>query len=150
MKFVLIAFLASAQAVQLNGPITSDSGVYDSVAAGWEGQQIPGRKFERPDTGLDDDTVLKKKARHHSYAQNSHAFRSKARDAYDYDPETTSPYDDMEQHMKWDFGVPRGAPGSKSPFGEHHGSWVDMSWRNQANYGVAYDESVNKYPGEKL
>ena len=56
----------------------------------------------------------------------------------------------MEQHMKWDFGVPRGAPGSKSPFGEHHGSWVDMSWRNQANYGVAYDESVNKYPGEKL
>ena len=52
--------------------------------------------------------------------------------------------------MKWDFGVPRGAPGSKSPFGEHHGSWVDMSWRNQANYGVAYDESVNAYPNEKL
>ena len=74
----------------------------------------------------------------------------RTRDAYDYDPETSSPYDDMEQHMKWDFGVPRGAPGSKSPFGEHHGSWVDMSWRNQANYGVAYDESVNKYPGEKL
>jgi len=72
------------------------------------------------------------------------------RDAYDADPESTSPYDDMEQHMKWDFGVPHGAPGSKSPFGEHHGSWVDMSWRNQANYGVAYDESVNKYPGEKL
>ena len=83
-----------------------------------------------------------------SYAQHAHNLRS--RDAYDYDPETTSPYDDMEQHMKWDFGVPRGAPGSKSPFGEHHGSWVDMSWRNQANYGVAYDESVNKYPGEKL
>merc|ERR1719263_263432 len=67
--------------------------------------------------------------RHHHYpvmhAQQRHNVRS--RDAYDYDPETTSPYDDMEQHMKWDFGVPRGAPGSKSPFGEHHGSWVDMS-----------------------
>ena len=87
-------------------------------------------------------------ARPVSYAQ--HAHNVKSRDAYDYDPETTSPYDDMEQHMKWDFGVPRGAPGSKSPFGEHHGSWVDMSWRNQANYGVAYDESVNKYPNEKL
>ena len=74
----------------------------------------------------------------------------RTRDAYDYDPETSSPYDDMEQHMKWDFGVPKGAPGSKSPFGDHHGSWVDMSWRNQANYGTAYDESVNKYPNEKL
>ena len=83
-----------------------------------------------------------------SAAQHGHNVRT--RDAYDYDPETTSPYDDMEQHMKWDFGVPRGAPGSKSPFGEHHGSWVDMSWRNQANYGVPYDESVNKYPNEKL
>ena len=81
-----------------------------------------------------------------SLVQKTHG----SKDAYDYDPESTSPYDDMEQHMKWDFGVPRGAPGSKSPFGEHHGSWVDMSWRNQANYGVAYDESVNKYPGEKL
>ena len=87
----------------------------------------------------------------HRHLHNAVArYNVRSRDAYDYDPETTSPYDDMEQHMKWDFGVPRGAPGSKSPFGEHHGSWVDMSWRNQANYGVAYDESVNKYPGEKL
>ena len=31
MKFALIAFLASAQAVQLNG-------IYDTVEAGWEGQ----------------------------------------------------------------------------------------------------------------
>tara|TARA_B110000238_G_C15744907_1_gene276676 strand:+ start:48 stop:386 length:339 start_codon:yes stop_codon:yes gene_type:complete len=87
-------------------------------------------------------------ARPMSVVQHGHNVRT--RDAYDYDPETSSPYDDMEQHMKWDFGVPRGAPGSKSPFGDHHGSWVDMSWRNQANYGVAYDESVNNYPGEKL
>ena len=82
--------------------------------------------------------------------QSAMQMRHVKRDAYDADPESTGPYDDMEQHMKWDFGVPRGAPGSKSPFGEHHGSWVDMSWRNQANYGEAYDESVNKYPNEKL
>jgi len=36
-------------------------GLYDTVSAGWSGQQVPGRKFERPDTGLDDETVLKKK-----------------------------------------------------------------------------------------
>ena len=93
-------------------------------------------------------TALNLEHRHHHQNQARHAYRS--RDAYDHDPDSASPYDDMEQHMKWDFGVPRGAPGSKSPFGEHHGSWVDMSWRNQANYGVAYDESVNAYPNEKL
>ena len=53
----LVALIASAQAVQLNDP-----GLYDTVPAGWKGQQVPGREFERPDTGLDDDTVLKKKA----------------------------------------------------------------------------------------
>ena len=56
MKYLaLVAFIASAQAVSLNG-------IYDTVPADWKGQQIPGREFERPDTGLDDDTVLKKKA----------------------------------------------------------------------------------------
>ena len=51
----LVALVASTQAVQLTD-------LYDTVPAGWKGQQIPGREFERPDTGLDDDTVLKKKA----------------------------------------------------------------------------------------
>ena len=53
----IVALIASTQAVQL-----SELGLYDTVPAGWKGQQIPGREFERPDTGLDDDTVLKKKA----------------------------------------------------------------------------------------
>merc|ERR1712046_53895 len=51
----IVALIASAQALSLNG-------IYDTVPAGWSGQQVPGREFERPDTGLDDDTVLKKKA----------------------------------------------------------------------------------------
>ena len=63
-SFSLVALLvASVEAHRLTAqPITADSGLYDSVASGWSGQQLPGRAFERPDTGLDDDTVLKKKA----------------------------------------------------------------------------------------
>jgi len=41
--------------------INDDKGLYYTVPSGWSGKQIPGREFERPDTGLDDDTVLKKK-----------------------------------------------------------------------------------------
>ena len=65
MKYFAIAmlFAASTEAKRLNAqPITADSGLYDSVSSGWSGQQVPGRAFERPDTGLDDDTVLRKKA----------------------------------------------------------------------------------------
>ena len=35
------------------------------------------------------------------------------RDAYDGDPNTVSPYDDMEQHKKFDWGV----EGLKSAYG---------------------------------
>ena len=42
--------------------IHGDQGLY-YTDHGFEGQQLPGRAFERPDTGLDDETVLKKK--HH-------------------------------------------------------------------------------------
>ena len=52
-------------------------------------------------------------------------------DAYDNDPHTASPYDDMEIHKKWDFGVESGKPGSKGPWGNYHGTWVDMSHNNQ-------------------
>ena len=38
------------------------------------------------------------------------------RDAYDGDHDTVSPYDDMEQRAKFDWGVPAGEPGSKSPW----------------------------------
>lgn len=41
--------------------IHGDQPLYFTAPGGWSGQQIPGREFERPDTGLDDDTVLKKK-----------------------------------------------------------------------------------------
>ena len=48
------------------------------------------------------------------------------RDAYDGDPTTVSPYDDMYQHKKFDWGVAEGEPGSKGPWGQYHGTWVDM------------------------
>jgi len=44
--------------------INGDKGLYYTVPGSWEGQQVPGREFERPDTGLDDDAVLKKKPQH--------------------------------------------------------------------------------------
>merc|ERR1711934_1065618 len=47
--------------VPTSASINDDKGTYYTVPAGWSGQQVPGRGFERPDTGLDDETVLKKK-----------------------------------------------------------------------------------------
>tara|TARA_B110000259_G_C13725832_1_gene286402 strand:- start:13 stop:492 length:480 start_codon:yes stop_codon:yes gene_type:complete len=112
-------------------------------------------KWENPlswsDVGADDDTVLTQleTAKHHhkkhhnkhhqikrsayaheptQYAQKKKAidqYKGK-KDAYDQDPTTTSPYDDMYQHKKFDWGVAEGAPGSKGPWGEYHGTWVDM------------------------
>ena len=51
----IVALITSAQAVSLNG-------IYDTVPAGFENQQPKGQVFERPDTGLDDDTILAKRA----------------------------------------------------------------------------------------
>ena len=48
------------------------------------------------------------------------------KDGYDLDPTTVSPYDDMYQHKKFDWGVKEGEPGSKGPWGQYHGTWVDM------------------------
>ena len=42
--------------------INGDRPLYYTVPGSWSGKQIPGREFERPDTGLDDDTVLKKRS----------------------------------------------------------------------------------------
>ena len=56
--------LMSAKAIKYvpeKASIHGDQGTYYTVPAGWSGQQVPGRQFERPDTGLDDETVLKKK-----------------------------------------------------------------------------------------
>ena len=47
--------------------INDDKGLYYTVEGGWSGKQIPGREFERPDTGLDDETVLKKKQHLNQY-----------------------------------------------------------------------------------
>ena len=38
--------------------IRGDQPLYYTVPGSWSGQQIPGRGFERPDTGLDDEAVL--------------------------------------------------------------------------------------------
>ena len=46
------------------------------------------------------------------------------RDAYDGDPTTASPYDDMYQHKFADWGVPEGESGSKGPWGHYHGTWT--------------------------
>ena len=63
-----------------------------------------------------------------NYAQKRKAadVYRKQKDAYDLDPTTTSPYDDMYQHKKFDWGVKEGEPGSKGPWGQYHGTWVDM------------------------
>ena len=52
--------------------------------------------------------------------------RHNKRDAYDLDPTTVSPYDDMYQHKKFDWGVAEGEPGSKGAWAKYHGTWVDM------------------------
>ena len=38
--------------------VHGDQPLYYTVPGSWSGQQVPGRKFERPDTGLDDENVL--------------------------------------------------------------------------------------------
>lgn len=54
--------------------INGDKGTYYTVPGGWGGQQIPGREFERPDTGLDDETVLKKKQQKQQKKRNADDF----------------------------------------------------------------------------
>ena len=39
----------------------------------------------------------------------------KAGDAYDYDPNTVSPYDGEKQYRTFDWGVPEGNPGAYKP-----------------------------------
>ena len=63
------------------------------------------------------------------YRMRQRSAHGQGTDQYDNDPHTASPYDDMEIHKKWDFGVAKGAPGSKNPFGENR-PWVDMSHTN--------------------
>ena len=65
----------------------------------------------------------------HTEAHDIYRMRQKnSRDAYDHDPNSASPYDDMEQHHKWDFGVPKGSPGHKDPWAKYAGTWVDMGY----------------------
>ena len=50
--------------------INGDQPLYYTVPGSWSGKQIPGREFERPDTGLDDEAVLKKSKHHHKHHKN--------------------------------------------------------------------------------
>ena len=50
---------------------------------------------------------------HHKHHKQADAYRMEKsklsrRDAYDQDPTTASPYDDMYQHKKFDWGVEEG------------------------------------------
>ena len=100
------------------------------------------------DVGADDDTVIAQldsqinmghrhhKKHHHAprygmaqrrHAQDAYKYAGKNtgnRDAYDLDPTTTSPYDDMYQHKFADWGVAEGQSGSKGPWGHYHGTWT--------------------------
>ena len=59
---------------------------------------------------------------HHVQRGRPHnVIQTRSRDAYDHDENTASPYDDMEQHVTFDFGV---APGL-------HGYWNPDQWEEQ-------------------
>lgn len=47
-------------------------------------------------------------AKHHNLSQKVNQMKVKSRDEYDGDTNTVSPYDAMEKHEKWDFGVAKG------------------------------------------
>lgn len=51
--------------------INGDQPLYFTAPGGWSGQQIPGREFERPDTGLDDDTVLSQRRKRSRYVPDN-------------------------------------------------------------------------------
>ena len=152
MKFIniaMVALLAEVQSVKYaesEGPTKVDLGEADETVLKRERVEDPEEAYENPlswhDDGADDDTVITQLRSHihmghrHHHKHHSHAkaaayrkrndrFRvSKARDAYDGDPTTTSPYDDMYQHKYADWGVPQGQPGSKGAWGTYHGTWT--------------------------
>ena len=102
------------------------------------------------DEGDDDDSVItqldsqinmaaehhaKHHGRHHnkhqhhsrhpqrSFAQHHKNNQMKMRDEYDGDTNTVSPYDAMEKHEKYDWGVPRGQHGHYNPDQWEHQSF---------------------------
>ena len=45
----------------------------------------------------------------------NNAMQTRSKDAYDHDSNTASPYDAMEKHATFDFGVPKGQHGHVNP-----------------------------------
>ena len=149
----LIANISAIQYAESEGPTKADLGEADETvlprtldAAGkWS------NPLGWHDDGADDDTILtqldtEKKHHHHKHHkkifhnyenenQFAQAYRRthtkkvtdryrRQRDAYDGDPTSASPYDDMYQHKFADWGVAEGEPGSKGPWGHYHGTWT--------------------------
>lgn len=113
MKFTAICMLgASVSAINIRydeseGPTKADNGEVEETVVYREadiGNGVKASGWTNPlgwsDTGEDDDSVLVQ------------INRTKG-DAYDGDQDTVSPYDDMEQHKKFDWGV----EGLKSAYG---------------------------------
>ena len=138
MKYTLaiIALMGLASAYdEAEGPTKADNGENDPNVVLREADVANGKKesgWTNPlgwtDDGSGDDTVL---AGTHddliqignrnavSIGEKLREIRMKgkrSRDEYDGDEDTVSPYDDMEQKKKFDWGVPAGTPGSKSAF----------------------------------
>mgnify|MGYP000945106480 CR=1 FL=1 len=139
MKYTaLCMLLASVSAINLRydeseGPTKADNGEAEETVVYREADIANGKKesgWTNPlgwaDDGADDDSVVLQ------LESNVELGRSK-RDAYDGDTDTVSPYDDMEQHKKFDWGV----EGLKSAYG-----------LNQKNRRDAYDgdsDTVSPY-----
>ena len=149
MKYIslaVLALIANVQAVKYavsEGPTKADNGEADEDVLPRE-LDAKG-KWTNPlslsDEGDDDESVLAQlsagkrhhKKHHHHNKQHAQRFSQQrrttdryrqARDAYDGDPTSTSPYDDMYQHKKFDYGVEEGKEGSKGPWGTYHGTWT--------------------------
>ena len=137
MKFTAISvILGSISAINLKydeseGPTKADNGEVEETVVYREadiGNGVKASGWTNPlgwtDAGDDDDTVV---------LQINENMRLGRADAYDGDHDTVSPYDDMEQHKKFDWGV----EGLKSAYG--------LSERNKAD---AYDgdhDTVSPY-----
>ena len=117
MKYTAICMLlASVSAInirydQSEGPTKADNGEVEETVVYREADIANGVKasgWTNPlgwsDNGEDDDSVV---------LQINQNIRLGKADAYDGDQDTVSPYDDMEQHKKFDWGV----EGLKSAYG---------------------------------
>ena len=150
------------------GPTKADNGDSDPSVVGRERDTANGKKFSGwtnplswTDDGSDDDTVVTQldstldHPRHHDWVNvqqgawvNLKTLQKakhdrKAKDAYDFDNNTVSPYDDMHQYRTFDWGVPAGQPGEYKPPPYGMNGLTQKKTVNQKKARDAYDFDEN-------